>query len=179
LLNRILVPALPALLEAHPLLQPHLVAGSRNLSLTNREADIALRFARPDKEQRAVAFEFGSNDRSGSWLRENASVQLQRRILFSLTDTFPSLCSAPLLNRGRESQHQYEKTRNVICERYIRCARLCGDKTRREKRFYHFLIRTRFYAAWVKAGDAGRHTGQAAYQSDAEPTEKVRSFGRG
>ena len=55
LLNRILVPALPALLEAHPLLQPHLVAEPRNLSLIDREADIALRLARPDKEQRTVA----------------------------------------------------------------------------------------------------------------------------
>jgi DNA-binding transcriptional LysR family regulator len=54
-LNRVLVPALPALFAAHPLLQLQLVADPRNLSLTNREADIALRFTRPDKSYRVVA----------------------------------------------------------------------------------------------------------------------------
>jgi DNA-binding transcriptional LysR family regulator len=59
LLNRILVPALPGLLEAHPLLQLQLVADPRNLSLINREADVALRPARPEKEHRAVARRVG------------------------------------------------------------------------------------------------------------------------
>jgi|HubBroStandDraft_3_1064219.scaffolds.fasta_scaffold47796_2 DNA-binding transcriptional LysR family regulator len=58
-LNRILVPALPALLEAHPLLELQLVADPRNLSLINREADIALRFSRPDKDYRTVARRLG------------------------------------------------------------------------------------------------------------------------
>jgi DNA-binding transcriptional LysR family regulator len=55
LLNRVLVPALPAFLEANPLLRLQLVAEPRNLSLMSREADIALRFARPDKEHRTIA----------------------------------------------------------------------------------------------------------------------------
>jgi DNA-binding transcriptional LysR family regulator len=59
LLNRVLVPALPALLDANPLLQLQLVAEPRNLSLANREADIALRFARPDKEHRTIARRVG------------------------------------------------------------------------------------------------------------------------
>jgi DNA-binding transcriptional LysR family regulator len=59
LLNRILVPALPALLEANPLVQLQLVAEPRNLSLTDREADIALRLARPDKEHRTIARRIG------------------------------------------------------------------------------------------------------------------------
>ena len=54
ILNWVLVPALPTLLNVHPLLQLQLVAEPRNLSLMNREADIALRLARPDKEYRAV-----------------------------------------------------------------------------------------------------------------------------
>jgi DNA-binding transcriptional LysR family regulator len=60
LLNRVLVPALPALLQAHPLLQLQLVAEPRNLSLANREADIALRLARPDKEHRTIARRVGA-----------------------------------------------------------------------------------------------------------------------
>jgi DNA-binding transcriptional LysR family regulator len=59
LLNRLLVPALPALLEANPLLHLQLVAEPRNLSLIDREADIALRLARPDKEHRTIARRIG------------------------------------------------------------------------------------------------------------------------
>ncbi len=55
ILNRLLVPALPRLLRANPLLQLQLVAEPRNLSLIHREADIALRFGRPDREQRVIA----------------------------------------------------------------------------------------------------------------------------
>jgi DNA-binding transcriptional LysR family regulator len=54
ILNRILVPALPVLLSAHSQLQLQLVAEPENLSLMNRQADIALRHSRPDKEYRAV-----------------------------------------------------------------------------------------------------------------------------
>ena len=45
--NHILVPAAPALLERHPGLQLEFVADARDLSLTRREADLALRLARP------------------------------------------------------------------------------------------------------------------------------------
>jgi DNA-binding transcriptional LysR family regulator len=47
LINRLLIPAAAALLDAHPRLQLELIGDSRNLSLTRREADIALRLARP------------------------------------------------------------------------------------------------------------------------------------
>jgi DNA-binding transcriptional LysR family regulator len=55
LLNRLLIPALPRLLPAHPMLQLHLIAEPRNLSLMQREADLALRFGRPEEEQRVIA----------------------------------------------------------------------------------------------------------------------------
>lgn len=58
--NRILAPALPCLLAEHPLLRIELIAEPRNLSLTKREADIAVRLARPQKEVRAVARRIGS-----------------------------------------------------------------------------------------------------------------------
>jgi DNA-binding transcriptional LysR family regulator len=58
-LNYILVPALSALLRSHKQLQIELAADPRNLSVTNREADIALRMTRPDKEYRAVARRVG------------------------------------------------------------------------------------------------------------------------
>ena len=47
IVNRILVPALPRLLRDHPQLRVELIAEPRDLSLTKREADIALRLARP------------------------------------------------------------------------------------------------------------------------------------
>jgi len=47
IVNRILLPAAPALLERHPGLQLELVAEARDVSLTRREADLALRLARP------------------------------------------------------------------------------------------------------------------------------------
>lgn len=48
LVNRLLIPALPKLYAAHPRLRIELVAEPRNLNLTRREADIALRLARPE-----------------------------------------------------------------------------------------------------------------------------------
>lgn len=47
LANHLLVPGLPSLLARHPALQVEVIADSRNLSLSRRETDIALRFARP------------------------------------------------------------------------------------------------------------------------------------
>lgn len=46
--NRILVPRLRGFREANPNLTIELVPDARNLSLSKREADIALRFARPE-----------------------------------------------------------------------------------------------------------------------------------
>jgi DNA-binding transcriptional LysR family regulator len=60
--NRLLAPALPALVAAHPLLRLELIAEPRNLSLTKREADIALRLARPQGGGTAVARRIGRLD---------------------------------------------------------------------------------------------------------------------
>ncbi len=60
--NRILVPALPSLLSAHPDLEVELIAERRDLSLTRREADIALRLARPEEELRILARRVGGLD---------------------------------------------------------------------------------------------------------------------
>ncbi len=54
LVNRLLVPALPNLLEQHPALSLELVADPSDLSLRRREADIALRLARPRRGGRSV-----------------------------------------------------------------------------------------------------------------------------
>lgn len=48
LANRLLIPALPKLHALHPQLRIELAAEPRNLDLTRREADIALRLARPE-----------------------------------------------------------------------------------------------------------------------------------
>lgn len=50
LINRVLVPAAGELSTHHPQLRLELIAESRDLSLTHREADIALRLARPGDE---------------------------------------------------------------------------------------------------------------------------------
>ena len=47
IVNHILVPAAKLLLKHHPYLQLEFVADARDLSLTRREADLALRLARP------------------------------------------------------------------------------------------------------------------------------------
>ena len=62
MVNRVLLPALPGLLAAHPHLRIELIAEPRDLSLTKREADIALRLARPQKELRALARRVGELD---------------------------------------------------------------------------------------------------------------------
>lgn len=47
LVNRVLVPALPALLAHYPDLRIELIADGRDLNLSRRDADIAVRLARP------------------------------------------------------------------------------------------------------------------------------------
>lgn len=49
IVNHLLVPAIQGLLKCHPQLQLELIGDSRDLSLTRREADLALRLARPKK----------------------------------------------------------------------------------------------------------------------------------
>lgn len=55
LANRLLAPAVPALLKSHPLLRLELISEPRNLSLTKRDADMALRMARPAAEPTVIA----------------------------------------------------------------------------------------------------------------------------
>lgn len=50
LINRVLVPAAAELIARHPQLRVELIAESRDLSLTRRETDIALRLARPSDD---------------------------------------------------------------------------------------------------------------------------------
>jgi DNA-binding transcriptional LysR family regulator len=59
LVNRLLIPAVDELKTSHPMLRLELVAEPRNLSLTKREADLALRTGRPSKEQSVIARRIG------------------------------------------------------------------------------------------------------------------------
>jgi DNA-binding transcriptional LysR family regulator len=76
LINRLLLPELKELRDAHPDLRVELIAEPRNLSLTKRDADLALRLARPNKEQRVIARRiaqlryavYGPQDSSGAAL---------------------------------------------------------------------------------------------------------------
>jgi DNA-binding transcriptional LysR family regulator len=55
IVNRLLLPALPLLVEANPGLTVDLIAEPRDLSPVKREVDIAVRLARPVQELRAIA----------------------------------------------------------------------------------------------------------------------------
>ncbi len=59
LINQIFVPALPRLLEVHSALHLELVAEPRELSLTKRETDLAVRLARPSREAPVLAQKIG------------------------------------------------------------------------------------------------------------------------
>ncbi|MEL6477526.1 MAG: LysR substrate-binding domain-containing protein, partial [Pseudomonadota bacterium] len=60
LANRLLAPAVPDLLRKHPALEIELIAEPAALSLMGREADLALRLARPTGELRAKARRIGN-----------------------------------------------------------------------------------------------------------------------
>lgn len=55
IMSRLILPALGTLIDAHPGLMLEIIADARNLSVMRRDADIALRLARPDREQQAIA----------------------------------------------------------------------------------------------------------------------------
>ncbi len=60
LINRLFARALPALLNAYPTLEIDLVSEARNLNLSRRETDIALRLSRPESEMNALAQKVGT-----------------------------------------------------------------------------------------------------------------------
>ncbi|MDW3204948.1 MAG: LysR family transcriptional regulator [Alphaproteobacteria bacterium] len=59
LINRVLIPELPAFGKACPEIALSLLPDSQNLSLARREVDIALRFARPETDSRALTRRVG------------------------------------------------------------------------------------------------------------------------
>ncbi len=59
-INHLLVPALPSLLQRHRDLRLELIAEPKDLSLTKREADFALRLARPSSEAPVLAQKIGA-----------------------------------------------------------------------------------------------------------------------
>lgn len=60
ILHNFIVPALPHLLNMNPSLTVELISNQRDLSLTKRETDIALRLARPQTEGRAISRRVGT-----------------------------------------------------------------------------------------------------------------------
>jgi DNA-binding transcriptional LysR family regulator len=59
IVNRLLLPTLPSLLEANPNLTVDLIAEPRDLSPVKREVDVAVRLARPVRELRTIARRIG------------------------------------------------------------------------------------------------------------------------
>ena len=76
LVNRLLIPALPALGAKHPRLRIELVAEARNVSLTRREADIALRLGRPESGRAVLARRIGHLDYAAYGPRRRAPERL-------------------------------------------------------------------------------------------------------
>lgn len=60
--NQLLAPAAAALLQRHPGLSLDLIAEPRSLNLGHRDADMALRLARPERELQAIANRIGVLD---------------------------------------------------------------------------------------------------------------------
>jgi DNA-binding transcriptional LysR family regulator len=76
LINRLVVPALPELQARHSGLRLDLVADSRNASLTRREADVALRLARPEAGRSVLARRLGQLDYAVYGARDGSPSQL-------------------------------------------------------------------------------------------------------
>lgn len=55
IVSRLLLPGAGTLMDRYPALVLEVIADPRNLSVMRRDADIALRLARPDREQQAIA----------------------------------------------------------------------------------------------------------------------------
>jgi DNA-binding transcriptional LysR family regulator len=62
LVNRLLIPALPDFHARHPAIRVELIAEGRNMSLSRRETDIALRLSRPEGGGPALAKRIGRLD---------------------------------------------------------------------------------------------------------------------
>ncbi len=60
--NHLIAPRLSALLNDNPQMTVELIAESANISLTKRQADLALRMARPNAEMRNIARRIGQLD---------------------------------------------------------------------------------------------------------------------
>jgi DNA-binding transcriptional LysR family regulator len=60
--NHILIPAMSQLRSQHPALCLELISDNRNFSITRREADIAVRFARPSKDDGMLCRRLGEID---------------------------------------------------------------------------------------------------------------------
>jgi DNA-binding transcriptional LysR family regulator len=76
LINRLIIPVLPQLHAKHPRLRLDLVADARNASLTRREADIALRLARPEGGRGILARRLGYLDYAVYGPRRRSARQL-------------------------------------------------------------------------------------------------------
>jgi DNA-binding transcriptional LysR family regulator len=76
LINRLIVPALSQLGARHSLLRLDLIADSRNANLTRREADVALRLARPETGRSIVTRRLGQLDYAVYGRREHAAAEL-------------------------------------------------------------------------------------------------------
>lgn len=73
LINQIIVPALPEFCAAFPGITLDLIPDARNLSLTRREADIALRLSRPNQDAGALIRQIGDLAFTGYSAHEAAS----------------------------------------------------------------------------------------------------------
>jgi DNA-binding transcriptional LysR family regulator len=76
LINRLIIPALPRFCATYPRIRLDLIALSRNVSLARREADIALRLARPEQGGSTLTKRIGRLDYATYGLRGHEAERL-------------------------------------------------------------------------------------------------------
>jgi DNA-binding transcriptional LysR family regulator len=74
--NHVLVPAMPLLRNRHPALCLELVSDNTNLSITRREADLAVRFARPSRDDGMLCKRIGEIEYSAFYLAGTSTEDL-------------------------------------------------------------------------------------------------------
>ena len=112
LTHRVLLAALPKLHEAHPLLTVELIPDSRNLDLSRREADLAVRFSRPasgglkTRAQKLASLEFAA------FVQKEAAAKTLPWILYG--DTHTSLPQAKWLAQATKREGQEASSVRVV-----------------------------------------------------------------
>jgi DNA-binding transcriptional LysR family regulator len=166
LINRLIIPALPSFAAAYPRIQLELIAEPRNVSLSRREADIALRLSRPERGGATLTRRIGRLDYAAYGPRGCAAERLpwigyedglrhlpQARWIASATDGGKT---APLLVNDAEAILQ--AIHAGLGKSLLPCR--IADRDQRLKRLAPEVVLSR--EAWLLTHNEVRHHGRIA-----------------